>query len=213
MLKFEKTKKNGGFILWGDYQALKSLHSFAMDISEKSHVLDTEGLIPALAYDLRKAFEDQRESDKTTIWNDEISIYGVEQVWPTFIVQVALLRTSLAFVDSNKYEQSQMYLLEGFLEDAVNTTFPKESHQILASYSSLIGTTEKFITEAVGSRTSYFLSLNKLERRAQLAEILHSMNSMWESTHKTLGSERMNGILTPKHFVNHSWDTLSACEL
>ena len=50
MLQFEKSKKNGGFTLWGDYEDLKSLHSFAMDISDKSSVLGAEGLIPALAY-------------------------------------------------------------------------------------------------------------------------------------------------------------------
>lgn len=211
MLQFEKSKNNGGFTLWGDYEDLKSLHSFAMDISDKSSVLEAEGLIPALAYDLRKAYEGQRKSDKTTIWNDEISIYGVEQVWPTFIMQVALLRTGLAFIDSKKFEQSQMYLLEGFLENAINTIFPKQSHHILACYSSLVGTPEKFITNVIGSRTSYFMSLNANERRIQLAEILQSMKPMWERRFEIFGSERMGVILSPKHFANHSWETV--CDL
>lgn len=134
MLQFEKTMKNGGFTLWGNYEDLTSLHSFLMDVSSKSSVLETEGLIPALAYDLRKAYSGQRKRAKTTIGDDEISIYGVEQVWPTFIMQVALLRTGLAFIDSDKNEQSKMYLLEGFLENAINKIFPKECSSILASY-------------------------------------------------------------------------------
>jgi len=210
MLQFEKTMKNGGFTLWGIYEDLTSLHSFLMDVSSKSSVLETEGLIPALAYDLRKAYSGQRKRAKTTIGDDEISIYGVEQVWPTFIMQVALLRTGLAFIDSDKNQQSKMYLLEGFLENAVNKIFPKECSSILASYRNLIGTHENLITDILGSRASYFLSLNKDQRSTQLAEILQSLKPMWGVAIEVFGSERVEGILSPKHFTNHTWETI--CE-
>lgn len=213
MLQYEKAKKNGGFTLWGDYQTLKGLHSFVMDLSERSPVLDTEGLGPAFSYDLRKAYEGLRESQKTQVWNDEITIYGVEQVWTTFIAQVALFRTGLAFIDSSKHQQSQMYLLEGFLEDVITGIFPQNAAHIIFCYKALIGTPEDHIYELLGSRTSYFLSLATKERRECLPEILASMRMMWDSTHEILGPGRMPGILTPQHFVGHSWDTVTDAPL
>jgi hypothetical protein len=115
MLRFKLSKRNGGFVLWGDYNTLEPINSFLMDISEKSSILDDEGLIPALAYDLRKAYEGRREKDNAEVWNDNLTLYGVEQIWPLFITQIALLRTSLAFIDSGKKEQAIMYQLEAFV--------------------------------------------------------------------------------------------------
>lgn len=209
MLQFEKGKKNGGFTLWGTYESLKDLHSFILDLSARSIVLEGEGLTLALAYDIRKAYEGQRESDKTTIWNDELSIYGVEQVWPTFLTQVALLRTGLAFVNSSKLEQSHMYFLEDFTEKAISGSFPKESKIITACFHSLVGLQEKQVADRLGSRVSYFLSQDARKRKSLLGEILWSLDSRWDSRHEILGIDRMDGVLCPNDFTGHSWDTLS----
>ena len=172
-------------------------------------VLEGEGLTLSLAYDIRKAYEGQRESDKKIIWNDELSIYGVEQVWPTFLTQVALLRTGLAFVNSSKLEQSQMYLLEDFAEKAIAGSFPKEANRITACFHRLVGIQEKQVKDRLGSRVSYFLSIVARKRKALLSEILCSLDPMWESSHEILGKDRIDGDLCPDDFAGHSWDTLS----
>ncbi|NRA72000.1 MAG: hypothetical protein HRU24_13340 [Gammaproteobacteria bacterium] len=208
MLQFDISKRNGGFILWGDYGTLKPLHSYIMDIANNSPVLDSEGIVVALAYDIRKAYEGQREKSTTTVWDDEITIYGVEQVWTTFLMQVALLRYALAFVDSSKNDQCQIYLLEDFTEQILQAAFPKESHDILAQYKQLIGIQESFIEQKLGSRSSYFLTLNKTQRKLQLAEILSSLQPMWDVITRTLDSDRKHGVLNPDELESYSWNSM-----
>ncbi|WP_435277348.1 DUF6904 family protein (plasmid) [Psychrobium sp. nBUS_13] len=208
MLKIENGKRNGGFVLWGDYDTLKEIHSFCMNVSEKSPILDSQGLIPALAYDLRKAYEKRRELSTETIWDDQVTIYGVEQVWVTFIVQLALMRTSLAFFDTNKKEQSIMYKLEAYLEEILPIAFPKQHRAILAVYSWLVGTQEQQIQDIIGSRVSYFLSLTKPKRANELEHILKSLDPVMDSflrNHPHHQSAQFN----PTIYDLHSWDTVS----
>ena len=212
MFQIEKTKKNGGMILWVDEQSLREMHKFILDLSEKSPVLNSEGLTLALAHDIRKAYSSSRKTAKANVGDDEITIFGVKQVWPTLLMQVALLRTGLAFVNSSKQSQCLMYQLEAIIEDSVNSFLTTDAINILSQYEQLIGIQEKFITERIGSRVSYFLSLESEQRRKQLAEVLHSLGTMWESTHNIVGSERMDGTLTPERLKRHSWDSVTDCE-
>lgn len=179
-----------------------------MDLAEKSPVLDGEGLTIGLAHDLRKAYENQREKEKVEVWDDTLTIYGVEQVWPTFILQVALMRSSLSFVDATKYEQSSMYRLEACLYDAFKIYLPAYAYKIIQCYEDLLGRQEAQISDIPSSRVSYFLSLTKAKRASQLAEILHSISPMFKHF-----PHSDNKRLTPRDFASHSWDTLMETRL
>jgi hypothetical protein len=208
MLFIDKTKNNGGFILWGDYWTLRELHSLCMDAAEKSPTLDNEGLLAALAYDLRKAYEKQRESDTVGHFEEEMQIYGVEQVWPTFVVQLVLMRTALAFYDSNKLEQSLVYRLEYLFLDAVPAILPKVSNEVLSAFSRLSGLQEQQVSDLLGSRVSYFLSLTKAKRVTELPTILRSLDAVMDSFLKDHPHHREHNF-DPTVFDGHSWDTLT----
>lgn len=208
MLFIEKSKNNGGFILWGDYWTLREMHTLCMDAAEKSPTLDFEGLVVSLAYDLRKAYEKQREVDTASHFEEEIKVYGVEQVWPTFIVQIALLRSSLAYYDSSKLEQSIMFRLEHLFESTVHDIFKKYSGDVLAAYRKLSGVQEQQIKDLLGSRVSYFLSLTKARRISELATVLQSIDSVMDSFLRNHPHHRER-LFDPTVFDNHSWDTLS----
>lgn len=210
MLQYKLGTKNGGFVLRGDYRAFKPLYELLMDLSEKAPVLDAEGLLPALAYDLRKAYEGAREKDKEQGWDDEITIYGVEQLWPTFIAQVALLRGALAFTESNKHDQGQVYLLEHFLEGLIQEAFPEQAHQILASYQGLIGTQENHIRELLGGRVSFFLKKTPKVRSKSLASILSSLTVTWSIMQP---HPFVEGLLSPEDFEGLSWDSLRGLDV
>lgn len=208
MLKIQNCENNGGFILWGDYSSLQAIHSFIMDISEKSPVLNEEGLTVALAYDLRKAFENQREREQMDIWEDTVTIYGVEQVWPTFVIQIALLRNALSFSDSSKLDQSIMYQLEACLFEAFATCLPAQALKLEAVYNSIVGIQEHEVDKRLGSRVSYFLSSSPKKRATQLSEVLLSLEPMFD--HFPHNDKKR---LAPKDFNGHSWDTLPDTEL
>jgi hypothetical protein len=208
MLKFENGKNNGGFTLWGTDDSLRELRAVLMDVSEKSPVLNFEGLLPALAYDIRHAYDGMRKKSTGRSGGDEISLYGVDQLWPTFIVQVALLRTGLAFIDTTKHQQGHAYLLEDVLEQAIKTCFPAESAAILFQYQSLIGVQEQFLTNTIGSRVSFFATLTRKKRQDLLVPILASLAPMWEHSFEIFNKGNENFPVTPSSLSKHSWDTL-----
>ena len=212
MLQYELCKRNGGFLLWGDYNTLKPLRGFVLDLSKNSLILDEEGLLPAFAYDLRKAYEGQREKTKVEVWDDELTIYGVEQVWPTFITQVALVRSGLAFVDSTKGEQSYAYLLEDFMEKVLRAAFPKEFDGLLEAYNRLVGIQENSINDILGSRVAMFLHQNARQRKAILTQLLHSIDPMWEKLHQCGVYKEVAGCLTPNDFEGYDWYSLDTMD-
>lgn len=209
MLIFESTKNNGGFVLWGDYWTLRELHQMCFDIVDRSPQLNPEGLVMSLAYTLRKAFEGQRQSTNLEHFNDKMKLYGVEQVWPTFIVQSALLRNGLAFGPSSKLEQSMMYQIEHALEVALHAAFPLTASDILDALRKLSSYTEAATTELLGSRVSYFLSLTKAKRATELSSILSSLDKSLDSLLRQPQSRSLSGyIFDPMIYDEHSWDTV-----
>jgi len=63
MLSYQLLKNHAGILLIGDYNSLRWLHEIVHDVNERSPLIDDkEGPFLALAYDIRKAYERQRES-------------------------------------------------------------------------------------------------------------------------------------------------------
>lgn len=62
MLSYRLLKNHAGIMLAGDHTSLTWLHEVIHDVNERSPlVMDKEGAFLGLAYDVRKAFERQRE--------------------------------------------------------------------------------------------------------------------------------------------------------
>lgn len=213
MLQFELTENSGGIVLWGDYQALKPIHTFILDISDKSPILDNEGIVMGLAYDIRKAYESQREKDKQKIWDDEITIYGVEQVLPTLIAQIALLRKALAYIPATRDDHSVIYRLESFLESVIKGFNPEQGDFIISQYERLTGLTEKLMDETLGSRVAYFLSKDSDWRKDNLGNILLSIDPMYKSLHEVWVRNDAIDLIDPNEFEGWSWNSMDGMEM
>jgi hypothetical protein len=62
VLTCQLLKNHAGIVLVGDYTTLRSLHEVVHEVNEKSPLIkDKEGFFLALAYDVRKAYEAERE--------------------------------------------------------------------------------------------------------------------------------------------------------
>lgn len=212
MLQFEKTKRSGGLVLWGQYGDLRALHELIMDVSERSHALHSEGLIVGLAHELRKSWEGRRLKTQVEIWDDTVTLYGSEHVWPTLFVQIALLRTGLAFSPSSYGEQSVLYGLEHILDRAAVDAFGSESANVMAVYRSLIGESEEVLESRLGSRVSYFLGMSPAQRRGHLPAILKSLTFAgligWEGA----SGVSTSGYINPAVFEGHGWEVLDAMD-
>ena len=62
MLSHQLLRNHAGIMLIGDYGTLRLLNEVVRDVNERSPLVrDKEGAFLALAYDARKAYEQQRE--------------------------------------------------------------------------------------------------------------------------------------------------------
>lgn len=100
LLSYRLLKNHAGILLIGDYTSLRWLHEVVHDVNERSPLVrDKEGMFLGLAYDVRKAYERQREIIQPPAHHQEMGVrYGVQILWPVLLLQHRMLRLSLAFL-------------------------------------------------------------------------------------------------------------------
>ncbi len=136
MLSHLIAKNHAGLMLTGDYWSLKALHEMAHDINERSPLVkDKEGMFLGLAYDVRKAFEGQREIIKPSKHAPEFGIrYGVKILWPTLLLQHQVIRHSLAFMNHCRRYQALTYALEAAIEDGLTEDFGAQAPKTIQTW-------------------------------------------------------------------------------
>lgn len=180
MLTYSLLKNHAGVLLTGDYGSLKALRDVIHDVNEKSPLLkDKEGAFLGLAYDARKAYERQREVLEPPEHFPEIGVrYGVQILWPVLLIQCRMLRTSLAFIDSTKWQQAVAYNLEALIESALETDFGNDADNLKKRWMS-IDPAQPWAEEKLDSRGAIFCSWTKAERRKMLHGLLLSLDPMY----------------------------------
>lgn len=183
MLSYELSKNHAGIVLIGDYTSLRSLHTVLHDINERSPLIaDKEGMFLGLAYDVRKAFERQREIIEPPENFGEIGVrYGVNILWPVLLVQQRLMRASLAYLDSSALAQAMTYALESVIEDALKDDFPQTASRIIDLWKQL--PTDPDGLAKLDNRGAMFCSWSKGERARKFPSLMSSFFSMYEATY------------------------------
>ena len=122
MLIARPTQHGAGLTLYGDYWDLENLHRTIHDLAAGSPLKgDLQDYLLGLAYDVRHAF--QRDREEESFGRDEYDrvIYrGVKILWPVILFQTALLRWSAAYQSTGKEQQANLYRLEHCAESALN---------------------------------------------------------------------------------------------
>lgn len=176
MLTYKLLKNHAGILLVGDYESLRCLHDVLHDVNERSPLIEDpeENGLMALAFDARKAYEQQRETLKPPVGYEEIGPrYGVEILWPVILVQQRLFRVSLAYMDHDKQHQAMAYALEALIEPALKEDFGSDADAIIACWQRLDPAVMGFM-DALDPRGGLFSSWNKAVRKRRLAALLDS---------------------------------------
>lgn len=122
MLKMEPTPKGAGVILFGDFWDLDALyemiHVLTSDAAPFSpHVQET---LLGLAYEVRHCYQGDRDISEFEDPNgNKVTFYGVKLTWPTLLWQVATLRWAAAYLPTTKSIQTQLYMIEQCIEEAL----------------------------------------------------------------------------------------------
>ncbi|QGX92480.1 hypothetical protein EFZ10_13090 [Tatumella sp. TA1] len=181
MLRYDLTPNNGGIVLWGDAEALSELHTLIHNIVDESPIIKVkDGFMLALAYDIRKAREGFRRDEPYQYEQlDAYRLYGIELLWPMVLIQAAILRNAMSYMETDKNQLSVMYAFEYLLESALKELMPINSDAVLQVARFAADSDLMFVEDCIDSRCCYFIDLSPAQRKKQLASILRSCDSLW----------------------------------
>lgn len=184
MLSYSLSRSHAGMTLIGDYTSLRWVHDTVHAVNERSVVVtDKEGPFLGLAYDVRKAFERQREILPPPAHMKEVGIrYGVRLLWPTILLQQRTMRVSLAYFDHSRRDQAVCYALEAVIEEALVEDFGPRALDVIAQWRR-IDPSSPCVLDRLHSRGALFCSWSKADRKSRLAELLASFDPMYETLH------------------------------
>lgn len=179
MLEYQLLKKHSGILLIGDYVTLRHLHNVVHDVNERSPLIqDKDGDFLGLAYDVRKAYERQREIVQPPVGYEEIGVrFGVEIIWPVLLVQQTMLRASLGYIDHSKRHQAVTFALEAAIEEALREDFGAQGETIVDRWLRLAPTQDTL--DRLDSRGAIFCSWSGAERKRRFASLLSTFDPLY----------------------------------
>lgn len=205
MLSHSLLKNHAGILLVGDYTSLTWLHEVVHDVNERSPIVkDKEGSFLGLAYDVRKAYERQREVIQPPKHIEEIGVrYGVQILWPVLMLQQRLLRQSLAFLNHTAKTQTIAYALEAVIEDALREDFGAQAGHIIDLWQRL-DPAQPEVFEMIDSRGAIFCSWTKAQRKAGFAQLLSSFDPMYDRLYEIRLKNGEKNLISPGEFA--AWE-------
>ncbi|MCR6627702.1 MAG: hypothetical protein NVV67_15995 [Pseudoxanthomonas sp.] len=207
MLSYQLLNNHAGLLLVGDYTSLRLLREIVHDVNERSPLITEEdGPFLGLAYDVRKAYEQQREILPPPQGYEEMGTrYGVQILWPVLLLQQRTLRVSLGYLDHSRRHQAITYALEAVIEEGLQEDFGPHGQALIDLWQRLDPAYPSMF-DKLDSRGAIFCSWGKVERKRRFATLLASFDPMYES-HYTFRAERgETGLLSPQELVQ--WENL-----
>ncbi|MBO9102119.1 MULTISPECIES: DUF6904 family protein [unclassified Rhizobium] len=209
MLSYRLLKNHAGILLIGDYTSLTWLHEVVHDVNDRSPLVkDKEGSFLGLAYDVRKAYERQREIIKPPKHFEEIGVrYGVQILWPVLMLQQRLLRQSLAFLDHKAKTQAIAYALEAVIEEGLREDFGAQAGLIVDLWQRL-DPAQSEVFDMMDSRGALYSSWTKAQRKAGFAQLLASLDPMYDRFYPMRVKNGDKNLISPAEFAlwgNAEW--------
>src|SRR5690606_7608824 len=116
MLQGYPTNNGTGISIFGDYGDLNSLYATVHEIANSldQYNMRTKAqhqILMNFAYEIRKAYSDQRLTDKLIFDGDdkEMLYYGFHCVWTDILIFISALRHNAGYVQTDKLQQANLY--------------------------------------------------------------------------------------------------------
>ena len=202
MLSHQLLKNHAGLLLIGDYTSLRWLHEVVHDVNGRSPLIkDDESPFLGLAYDVRKAYEQQREILQPPEHYEEMGVrYGVQILWPVLLLQQRMLRVSLGYLDHAKRHQAITYALEAVIEEGLREDFGSQG-QTLVDLWQRLNPADPAMFDRLDSRGAIFCSWSKAERKRRFAALLASFDPMYESVYAFHVGRGESGLVSPQELA------------
>ncbi len=155
MIFAKPTKHGAGIIIHGDYYDLVNLHESVCHLTQKTvHGAAIEEFALGLAYEVRKAYEGQREQHqfrRELLGSETDSYFSFQELWPAFLMQLAVLRWLAGFQPTNRNQQADLFRLEACAEQALTAYDPFVGNRCLQWLTLFPGVTSNYLFQFVGN--------------------------------------------------------------
>lgn len=194
MLQGYPTKNGTGISIFGDFGDLSTLyetvHGIAKSMDEDNiHFKGQSQLLMNFAYEIRKAYSGQRLNDTLIFDGDDkkLHYYGFQCVWTDLLIFIAVLRHNTGYIQTNKLQQANLYLLEYITEKTLFKYDAEGANLIKDFIGKKINITNKyafllyqalhleFITEKVGKK-----------RFRNIPQLINDHFSEWRQEYKEI---------------------------
>ena len=181
MLTGRPTKFFAGIEIFGDSIDLRDLYKVSRELIEPLDDVQQEFLL-SLNYEVRKAYEDRRESEVFGI-DGELKYFGFKLIWPHFLFIVAQLRILAKWQPTTAQHQATLFRLESIIEGALKEADIRIGTEVWDAFRRLDDMPRNYLTgfvEYVNFEYACSGSAGKL-RFKRLPVLLNSLNWMSES--------------------------------
>ena len=160
--------------------------------------------ILALAYDVRHANQGDRESATFGVDDfDRVTYRGVQVLWPTFMVQLGLLRACAAYQPTSKSTQASLYRLEACAESALNAFNPAIAEKCMKWLGGFPMLSNDYLIDYI-SDISYRYIANESVGQSRFKALPQLLDSTWFlSTEYQAYAKAMNKIAKDKACSPH----------
>lgn len=198
MFGYQLLKNHAGVMLIADYLQWRELHDVLHDVHTRSPLIKSDdGPLMQLAYEVRKAYEKQRQVIAPPEGYEEIGTrFGTRLLWPVLLLQHRLLRVSLGYLDHSKKHQAATFALEAAIESALLDAFPAQA-QALTDQWQRIDPAHPGVVPLLNSRGALFCSWTKAERQKKLGALLYSFVPSYESRYGLWSSVDGDHLIAP----------------
>ena len=199
MLSYRLLNNHAGLLLIGDYTSLRWLHEVIHEINDRSPLIRVDdGPFLGLAYEVRKAYEQQREIIPAPEHFEEVGTrYGTKLLWPVLLLQQRMMRVSLAYLDHSAKHQAITYALEAVIEEALIEDFGPHNRVVIDHWQQ-IDPASPDVLDKLDSRGGIFCSWTKSERKYRIAALLASFDRRFEDNHLAEVARGESPVLSPE---------------
>lgn len=140
MIYIIPTKRGIGVELWGTYDDLGGLYEFIGKFWHGEDDVNYPGsenrdkLISGFSYEIRKAKDGSRLKRNTSHFSQDKQLYyGSQITWVDFLFSLTAVKHHMRFKETNKFDISQILLLEFWLEKAMKS-YDEEGAKALTGF-------------------------------------------------------------------------------
>lgn len=169
MLIGTPTKFGAGITLSGDFFDLAGLRETINDLVHDNTFACHQEFTQALAYDIRHACQGDRDKKQFETPYGNFTYHSVNIVWPTFLVQVASIRSAAAYLPTTKEQQAHLFLLEHCATSALASLGDAVTEACSDWLSKPVSLPEDFLIDFVDYQSRVFVSsASTAKKRARL---------------------------------------------